>query len=148
MNFGKTPKNSHAVTAVLLNLYVSVEMKIDELHDKYWNGWQNKIIRYWFYLNRGIDIFNQFKYLFALIFGVYFTLKLNNAWWILGMTGTSLPILMVFGYLQTHKIGKVNDWLTVKFSTHYANYNFDLLEGILEELKQIKKESISCNQKK
>lgn len=111
----------------------------DHKSHQYWTGWQNKTIRYWYYLNRGIDIFNQFKYLFALIFGIYFTLKLKNAIWILGMIGISLPILLVFGWLQTHRIGRVNDWLSVKFSSTYGKYNFELLEDILEELRELNK---------
>lgn len=103
---------------------------------EYWNGWQNKLIRYFFYLNRGIDIFNQFKYVFALIFGIYFTFKLKNPWLLVGMTAISFPVLLILGYLQTHKVGKINDWLNIKFSTFYGKYNFELLEGILEELKK------------
>lgn len=109
----------------------------DPKKHEYWTGWQNKLIRYFYYLNRGVDIFNQFKYLFALIFGVYFTFKLKNPVIILMMTGISLPILIVLGYFQTHRIGRVNDWLSVKFSTFYGKYNFDLLEGILKELKKL-----------
>lgn len=112
-------------------------MKEEDLQAKYWDGWINKSIRLWFYLNRGVDIFNQFKYLFALIFGIYFTFKLKNAVWILAMVGISLPILLIFGYLQTHRIGRVNDWLNIKFSSHYGKYNFELLEEILKELKKL-----------
>lgn len=109
----------------------------DPKKHEYWIGWQNKLIRYFYYLNRGVDIFNQFKYLFALIFGIYFTFKLKNPMLILVMSAISLPLLMIFGYLQTHKIGKVNDWLGVKFSTFYGKYNFELLKEILKELKKL-----------
>lgn len=137
MRFGKSQKKRHVGNVAILKNFVSVNMieNEDPKKHEYWKGWQNKLIRYFYYLNRGVDIFNQFKYLFALIFGIYFTFKLRNPMVILIMTGISLPLLMIFGYLQTHRIGKVNDWLNVKFSTFYGKLQFELLQKIIDELK-------------
>lgn len=109
----------------------------EDLNKKYWNGGLNKAYRYWFYLNRGLEIFNQFKYLFAFFLGVYFALKLKGIIWLIGMTVLSLPILMIIGYWSAHHFAKVLDWLNVKFSTHYGKYNFELMEDQLKELKEI-----------
>lgn len=115
-----------------------INSKEDELKNKYWDGNANKCYRYWFYLNKGTDIFNQFKYILAAIFGIYFTLKLKNPIWIIIMGSASIPILILFGYLQVHKIGKVLDWLNVKYSTHYTKYTYELMENQLNVLKEIK----------
>ncbi len=111
----------------------------NDKNTKYWDGPLNKFCRYWFYINKSVEIFNQFKYLFALIFGVYFTLKLTNPIWLLGMIILSIPMLLVFGYFYVHHISKVLEWLNVEFSTHWSRYSFELQENILKELKQLNK---------
>lgn len=115
-----------------------------ENQKNYWDGNLNKCYRFWFYLNRGIDMFNQWKYIFALFFGIYFTLHLKNPLWLLAMVCISLPILMFFGYWSVHKMGKVIEWLTIKYSTHYANYQIELFEQIRDELKTLN-EGKKCN---
>lgn len=109
----------------------------EENHAKYWQGNRNKSIRYWFYISRGLDLFNNFRYVFMLIFGVYYTLKLHNYSWLIIMFVVIVPILGAIGYASVHHMGKVIDWLNVKFSTHYANYTYELMEqqvDLLEEL--------------
>lgn len=103
----------------------------------YWDGNFNRSCRYWFYFNKGIDIFNQFKYLFALFLGIYFTLKLKNPLWLLAMTAISIPVLLFLGYLQVHKVGRVLDYLNIKFSTHYSLYSIKLQEDIRNAVRKI-----------
>lgn len=106
-----------------------------DLKKLYWDGTLNKVLRFWFYLTKGIDIFNQFRYLFALFLGIYFTLKLTNGLWLVAMILVSLPLLILIGYFSVHHVGKVLDWLNVKFSTHYSLHQITLLEEIRDSLK-------------
>lgn len=100
------------------------------MEKEYWDGNKNKAIRYYFYCQRGLDLFNNFRYVIMAIFGVYYTLKLHNSWWLLIMFFLSIPFLMYIGYWSVHHVGKVIDWLNVKFSTHYSLYQIKLLEEI------------------
>lgn len=111
-----------------------------ELKKLYWDGAFNKSCRYWYYLNKGIDIFNQFRYLFALFFGIYYTLHLKNPWWLIAMFVISIPILISLGYLAVHRMGKIFDYLNVHFSTHWSKYQFELMENQLSTLKGIQDE--------
>jgi hypothetical protein len=115
----------------------------DPKNHEHWLGWKNKAIRYWFYNQKGLDLFNQFRYLVMMIFGVYYTLKLKDHWWLLWMLLISMPVLGLIGWVQVHRIGKVVDWLNVKFSTHYGQLGYkyqkqmiDLLEEIRDALKK------------
>ena len=94
----------------------------------HWKGWKNKAIRYYFYCNKGLDTFNNFRYVGMMIFGVYWTLKLKCAWWLLVMFGICIPMLTVIGYYSIHHINKVQDWLNVRFGTHYGLASFKLQE--------------------
>lgn len=106
---------------------------------EHWRGWKNKAIRYYFYMSKGLDLFNNFRYVFMAIAGLYIALKLKNALWLLAMFGISIPILMVAGYVSIHHIGKVVDWLGVRFGTHYSLYNFKLLEDIRDAVQRMAK---------
>jgi hypothetical protein len=103
----------------------------------YWNGNQNKAIRYYFYSQRGLALFNEFRYLFMLIFGVYFALKLSNIFWFVLMFLVSIPVLCFFGWLSVHKIAKVIDWLNVEYSTHWSKYGYELQETQNNLLRKI-----------
>ncbi len=111
----------------------------DHKEHEYWQGTKNKLIRYYFYMSRGLDLFNNFRYIFMAIFGLYLVLKLKNALWLLAMLGISVPMLMVIGYYSIHHIGKIVDWLNVRFSTHYSLLQITLLEEIRDEIKCLKK---------
>lgn len=114
-------------------------MEILKAMDKenYWNGTQNRIIRYYFYSQRGLGLFNEFRYIFMLIFGIYITFKLTNPLWLFGMFAVSLPALIFVGFISVHYVGKVVDFLNVQFSTHWTRYQFQLQEDILKELKNM-----------
>ncbi len=113
-------------------------MNDEQLKNKYWDGTTNKIIRYYFYSQRGLDLFNQFRYLFMVIFGIYLLFKFNNPLYLVGMFIISLPILILLGYVSVHYVGKVLDWLSVEFSTHFSRYQYTLLEQIRDAIKDKK----------
>lgn len=106
---------------------------------EYFDGTKNRIIRYWFYSQKGLDIFNNMKYLFMLIFGVYYTLKLVNPIWLILMFMVSVPTLIWVGYIAVNHIGKVVEFLNIQYSTHWGRYGFELQEKqnkLLEEIKE------------
>lgn len=102
-------------------------------------GAQNRAIRYYFYLNAGLNILNQFRNLFLGIFALYFALKLDH-WWILAaLFLPSLLVLTIVGYFAVHKVNKVSEWLSIRFSSHYALSQYDLQKENNELLKEILK---------
>ncbi len=111
---------------------------MDNKH-KYWNGIENKLIRYWFYITRGLDLLNQFKYLIGAIFALYWMLKLNNPFVLLFIFLACLPVLFVVGYYSIHKMGKVMDWLNIEFASHWSRYSFELQERQVKAVESIEK---------
>lgn len=109
----------------------------DPKDHEYWNGPKNKTIRYWFYINRGMDWVNQFRNLVICIVALYIALKLKNPIWLAAMLGISMPLLGMIGYIQVHYIGKVLDWLNVRFSTHYSLETFKLQQEIRDAVQKM-----------
>ena len=60
-----------------------------------WTGAKNKFIRYYFYINTGLNVFNNFKYLAAAIFGIYWTMHLRNPIWLLTMGDIIVSIILI-----------------------------------------------------
>jgi hypothetical protein len=111
---------------------------MDELKERYWSGNRNKVIRYYYYVRRGLELLNEFRYLLMAIFGVYLAMKMSNPILLIFMFLVSIPVLIVLGWLMVHHISKVIEWLNVEFSTYWGRYTYDLQEKILEELKRIR----------
>ena len=108
----------------------------------YWSGSKNKAIRYYFYIQNGLKLLNEFRYLLMSIFAVYYALKMNNIFLIPLMFVIVLPILIVLGWISIHHMEKVMDYLQIQFATHWGRKQFNLqekqiklLEGINEKLK-------------
>lgn len=111
--------------------------------EKYMRGKENKLIRFYFYCNRGLDIVNQFRNLVLGIFAIYFTLKLTNPVWLIVLFVPSVIIITILGRYSVHRMQKLMDWVGVRFSTHfgirqfnYSKMQAELLEEILLELKE------------
>ena len=103
---------------------------------EYWNGFINKIIRYWFYFTRGMDIINQFKLILAPLFvGIY--LKNKSPECLFLITAISIPVTLYLGYISVHRMGKVIDWLNVKFSSHYSIASFELQKEIRDGITKL-----------
>lgn len=111
--------------------------------EKYLNGPMNWIIRYYYYLSNGLVELNGFRNLFLGILTVYITFKLDSYWYAVIIFIISIAILTWVGYYMTHKVSKVRDWLTVRFSSYFGmksiNYteeSFKLLQEIRDNLKK------------
>ena len=105
---------------------------------EYLKGRENWLIRMYFYLNSGLTIINNFRNLIMGIFALYFLLKLTNPIWLVVMLLASLPVLVVVGYYNVHRMAKINEWLSMKFSTHYGIKQFTYVEEQVQLLKDIK----------
>ncbi len=111
---------------------------IEQYDDKYLPGLHNRLMRYYFYLNGGVNILNQFRNLFLGIFAIYFALKLDNPWLLIAMFLPSLVVLLLVGFYSTHYLSKTQEWLGIRFSTHYARRQFDFTQEQNELLKEIR----------
>lgn len=112
-------------------------MKKDDT--QYLKGKENWFIRMFFYLKSGNGVLNEFRYLILGIMGMYAVLKLTNPLWLIGMFLICVPILIVLGNYWTHRMAKVSEWLSLKFSTHYAIKQYNMQEATLRELRTIRK---------
>ena len=91
----------------------------------------------YFYIQRGLEFVNDFKYLVAGVLAFYYVLKLNNFVWFFAMLLASIPILIVLGWFKIHKMAKVLDWLGIEYGTYWGRYQFTLQEKIIEELQKL-----------
>ncbi len=105
---------------------------------KYMGGTQNTLIRYYYYLENGLNILNEFRNLFLGILAVYIALKLENILWAILMFIFGIIVLVVAGWYNVHKLAKMKEWLSMRFSTHFAIRSFDYQRGIYEEMKKIR----------
>lgn len=98
----------------------------------YDKGFLNHSVRAWFYLQRGLDLLNQFKYLIAGILAVYYMLKLDSYMVLAIIFVVSIPILTFCGWFYTHKMAKALEWTNMVFSSYFARYNIDMAEKNIE----------------
>lgn len=101
-------------------------------------GWHNRLIRYYFYINQGLTVLNNFRNLFLVIFAAYFALKLDNLWLLVGMFVPSILGLGIIGYYATHHANRVVEWLGIRFGSTYSIKQFELQQGIHDALQVIK----------
>lgn len=110
----------------------------NEFDEQFFPGVENRAIRYYYYVQRGLDILNSFRNLFLVIFAAYFALKLDSYWVLVGMFIVSLAVLFIVGFYATHRVNRVLDWLGLRFATHYGIKQFNLTQGIYDTLQEIK----------
>ncbi len=112
------------------------KLNFDELRQEYTKtydkGALNHGVRAWFYLQKGLDLVNQFKYLVAGILAVYYMLKLESYAVLLAIFIVSIPILTFAGWFYTHKMAKALEWTGMIFSSYFARYNVDMAEKNIE----------------
>lgn len=107
---------------------------------EYWNGNKNKMIRYYFYMQRGLALLNEFRYLIMAIFALYIMFKLDNPVLLIVMFLVAVPILVALGYLCVHHIAKVIEYLNIQYATYWSKYSIGLQEKQLKLLEDIKNE--------
>lgn len=110
---------------------------IEDNQINFWEGKQNVFVRLITYAKIGVNQVNDYKYIGAAIFGVYYTLKLTNAWWLLLMNLIVLPALILLGRWWLYRGAKASEFVTTQKGTvlGYSAYNVQC--EILEELKKL-----------
>ena len=125
-------------------------MKAEDIRNEYTKtydkGVLNHGVRAWFYLQKGLNLMNEVKYLVAGILALYYTLQLDSYMILVGIFVVSIPVLTFIGWFHTHKMAKAMEWTAMVFSSYFARYNVDLNENtadntaktvkLLEELLQ------------
>ncbi len=106
--------------------------------EKFMKGAENRAIRYYYYLNNGLGILNQFRNLILGIFALYVVLKLENPFFMVLMFALACPFLITLGYYEIHRMNKVMEWIGLRFSSHYAIRQFNYNQGQYEALQEIK----------
>lgn len=114
-----------------------IKTQYTQTYDK---GLLNHGVRAWFYLQRGLSLINEFKYLVAGILAIYYTLKLDSVAVLITIFIISIPVLTFIGWFHTHKMSKALEWTNMAFSSYFARYNVDLAEKNTESTIQIEKE--------
>ena len=109
----------------------------DNERSKFWIGYLNKFVRYYFYTQRGLALLNEFRYLIMAILAVYALLDLKNPFIMLLMFASAIPTLIILGWIYTFKMAKIMEFLNIKFSTHYSKLNMDYQERQTTALESI-----------
>lgn len=107
-----------------------------EYTQRYDKGILNHGVRAWFYLKSGLNLINEFKYLVAGIFGVYYTLKLDDYRFMLALFAIAIPLLTLVGFFYTHRMAKALDWTGFMFSSYFGRYTIDLGEKTAEHTEK------------
>ena len=111
----------------------------DEIAEKYYSGWKNKLARVYFYIREGKALFDEFRYVVIGISAVVLALKITGSaifLWFAILFLIAMPILMVVGYIWVKHFKKSLDWFGVEHATHFTKYEITLLENILKELQK------------
>ena len=104
----------------------------EEYNKTYDKGIVNHLIRTWYYLQKGLALMNDFKYLVAGILAFYYALQLDSWIWIVVIFIVALPILIFVGYVYTFKMAKALEWTNMMFATYFSRYGTDLSEKNVE----------------
>jgi len=113
-------------------------VRLSEEDKQFLQGAHNGGIRYYYYLENGLAILNEFRNLFLGILAIYIALKLTNPLLMVAMFIPCLLILTIVGWYNVHKLTKVKEWLGMRFSTYYGIKNFNYQENQVLLLKEIK----------
>lgn len=118
-------------------------MKAEDIRNEYTKtydkGVLNHGVRAWFYLQKGLNLINEFKYLVAGILALYYTLQLDSYMILVGIFVVSIPVLTFIGWFHTHKMAKAMEWTAMVFSSYFARYNVDLNENTADNTAKIVK---------
>lgn len=112
--------------------------RLSEEDKQFLHGAHNGGIRYYYYLEHGLNILNEFRNLFLGILAIYIALKLTNPLLMVAMFVPCLLVLTIVGYYNVHKLNKVKEWLGMRYSTYYGIKNFNFQQGQYQMLKEIK----------
>ena len=107
---------------------------------EYWEGAQNKFVRYWLYLRKGMGLFNEWKNYIMFVFASYWTVKTSNLWLGYGLTESwlligftvgvpvGLLILLFLGRWDLYRVSKPQEYINAQHGsvTGYNGYNMQI----------------------
>ena len=123
-------------------------MEPREIIPELWHGRKAKTVRYYYYIRRGLDEFNGFRYIIMSVFALYYMFKLNNPLLIPLMFFICIPVLFMVGYVSVHHMKKITEYIGIQFSSHWARYSVDLQEERNRHLKAIRKHLIKIRRER
>lgn len=114
-----------------------LQQQIGELGQRYWEGRTNFLIRYWTYLDRGLDVFNKFKYYigFPIATAAIFPFMKGHMFWLIGLVIIGLPILIAIGRYQLHKVAKTTEYVN---AISGSIFQFKPMELSIEQVNLLK----------
>lgn|SRR3990167_1107082 len=112
------------------------ELNSIRVKEKYQWGLKNNLVRFYYYLQKGLELLNEFKYLGAAIIGLYIVLKLKAGWQMVGMAVVAIPILTAVGYWWVHRAQKSVEYFNLKFASHFSQYTLKIQERQIHLLEE------------
>ena len=111
--------------------------QLEELGNAYWEGRENYFIRYWTYLDRGLEVFNKFKYYigFPIAVAAIFPFMKDHMVWVIGLTIIGLPVLIIVGRYQLHKVAKTTEYVN---AISGSIFQFKPMELTIEQVQILK----------
>jgi len=103
----------------------------------YWEGSQNRLIRWWIYLLKGLNMVNEFKYVVATIIALYAILHFHTPVWMIIAGSACLPPLIILGRWNVKKASKVNQWIDTEFGNIIKWNDYNIKVETLNKLKEI-----------
>lgn len=105
---------------------------------KYLKGKENWLIRMYYYLRNGLSMLNDFHNVFLGMITLAITFKITSITFMLAIAIPGTLIFIILGYYNVHRISKMNEWLSMRFSTHYSIKSFNFTQGQYELLTEIR----------
>lgn len=97
----------------------------------------NIFVELYFYAQRGLALFNEFRYLIMSILGLYYVLKLKRKIWFVVMSVVGLVFIIVAGYVQVNFMSKQLNYLEVENASYWSRYGFELQERQTKAVESI-----------
>src|SRR3990167_6984675 len=123
----------------------------EEYLQKYWEGAQNKFVRYWVYLRKGMGLFNESKNYIMFAFAGYWTVKTSNLWLGYGLSDTwlilgfiiGIPIgllaLLFLGHWDLYRASKPQEYMNAQHGSITGYQGFNIQIEVLNNLREINK---------
>lgn len=112
--------------------------QIEDQQPAFWEGRSNIFVRLITYAKIGVNQINDYKYIGAAIFGVYYTFKLSNPIWLIVMGLVSLPLIILLGRWWLYKGSKASEFVTTQKGSVLGYNQFNAQVKIIELLEEIK----------
>ena len=117
----------------------------DAVRRRYLDGRKNAIVKIYFYIERGLAMVNEFKYVIAGILALYFALELDNIILIPIIFLIVVPVLWLIGYIWITYAVKSMEWINIEYATFWTRYNYALQEKQLENLESLTEQITRLN---